>query len=304
MTVLRSAEHHFENLEGYSFSPNYIYTFDHLRMHYVDEGDKSAPTALMLHGEPSWSYLYRKMIPTIVSNGFRAVAPDLIGFGKSDKPAAKSDYSYQKHLDWLQSVFLQLNLKRVTLFVQDWGGLLGLRLLEKFDSRIENVVAANTILSAGSDQPNEAFMSWRKFSQESPKFDIATVIQRATVQELSDEVLRAYNAPFQHEDYKAGARIFPSLVPVLKTDPEALKNAETWKFLSKYQKPFLTLFSDSDPIMSGLEKVFQKKVPGAGGQPHEIIKNGGHFLQEDKGEQIADKVVAFMKNSIKEVSNH
>lgn len=293
MTVLRSADHCFNNLEDFPFSPNYVRTYDHLRMHYVDEGSKNAPVVLFLHGEPSWSYLYRKMIPVIVDAGYRAVAPDLIGFGRSDKPADKADYTYQKHLDWLQTIFLQLNLKNVTLFVQDWGGLLGLRLLEKFDRIIDNVVAANTILPSGSDKPNEPFMAWRKFSQESPKFDIATVIQNGTVTELSDEVMKAYNAPFQHEDYKVGARIFPSLVPVLKSEPEALKNVESWQFLSKYNKPFLTLFSDSDPIMSGLEKIFQKKVPGANGQFHEIIKGAGHFLQEDKGEEIAEKVVSF-----------
>jgi len=298
MTVLRSADHYFENLEAYPFSPNYINTHDRLRMHYVDEGDKNAPAVLMLHGEPSWSYLYRKMIPTIVKAGFRAVAPDLIGFGKSDKPAAKSDYTFQKHLDWLDVIFSKLNLKNVTLFVQDWGGLLGLRLLSKHDSIIDNVVAANTFLSTGFDQPNAAFMAWRKFSQESPKFDIATVLQSATVTELSQEVLRAYNAPFQHEDYKAGARIFPSLVPISKTESEAQKNIEAWKFLMQYKKPFLTLFSDSDPIMYGLEKIFQKKIPGAHGHPHTIIKGGGHFLQEDKGQEIAKKVVVFKKSNL------
>lgn len=295
MNVLRTTDSRFENLEGYPFAPHYIHTHDGIRMHYIDEGDKKAPAVLMLHGEPSWSYLYRKMIAPVVRAGFRTVVPDLIGFGKSDKPSATEDYSYQKHLDWVEVIFSDLNLKNATLFVQDWGGLLGLRLLPKYNSIIDNVVAANTFLSTGFDRPNEAFMAWRKFSQESPKFDIATVIQMATVTDLSEEILRGYNAPFEQEEYKAGARIFPSLVPTLKSEEEAQKNAQIWKFLGQYKKPFLTLFSDSDPIMTGLEKIFQKKIPGAQGQPHEIIRGGGHFLQEDKGEEIAEKLIAFKK---------
>ena len=293
MKILRTPESQFDNLEGYNFSPNYLSTQDGLRMHYVDEGDKSAPVVLMLHGEPSWSYLYRKMIPIFVDAGFRAVAPDLIGFGKSDKPSEKSDYTYQRHLDWLSVVFEELDLRNVTLFVQDWGGLLGLRLLEKYDHIIDNVVAANTFLSTGFVEPNEPFMAWRKFSQEAPKFDVARVIKNATVSKLSDEVLRGYNAPFPTDEYKAGARIFPSLVPVHEDEPEARNNKETWNYLAKYQKPFLTLFSDSDPIMSGLEKIFQKYIPGAKGQAHTIIQGGGHFLQEDKGEEIAHKMIEF-----------
>ena len=297
MNYLRTPEERFKNLPDYSFTENYITVKGGPRMHFVDEGSENEQVVVMLHGEPSWSYLYRKMIPVFVENGYRAIAPDLIGFGKSDKPSEMTDYTYQNHIDWLEPIFAHLKLKNITLFIQDWGGLLGLRLLEKYDSIIDRVVAANTFLPAGHFEPNKAFSKWREFSQKSPDFDIGTVLNKATITDLSEEVIAAYDAPFPDDSYKAGARIFPSIVPFGDTNPECLTNRKVWAFLMKYEKPFLTLFSDSDPIMKGVEQFFISQVPGAKNMPHDIIKGGGHFLQEDKGEEIAKKVVAFIKQT-------
>lgn len=298
MEAIRTPDERFENLPGYSFSPNYITTTDGLRMHYVDEGPKDATeVVLCLHGEPSWSYLYRTMIPVFAAAGHRVIAPDLIGFGRSDKPTAQSDYTYAKHLDWTAEILTQLDLNNITLFCQDWGGLIGLRLALSHADRFSRIVAGNTILPTGDVKPNDAFLNWQKFSQTSPQFEIGRIIQQATVNNLSDEVVAAYDAPFPDDSYKAGARIFPSLVPTSPDDPQSQNNREAWQAYTKWDKAFLTLFSDSDPIMKGMEKIFQKMVPGCQGQPHDIIKGGGHFLQEDKGEEIAEKVVAFIKSS-------
>ena len=298
MEAIRTPDERFENLPGYSFSPNYLTTADGLRMHYVDEGPKdAAEVVLCLHGEPSWSYLYRTMIPVFAKAGHRVIAPDLIGFGKSDKPTEQSDYTYAKHLDWTEEILTQLDLKNITLFCQDWGGLLGLRLALMHEDRFSRIVAGNTILPTGDVKPNDAFLNWQKFSQSSPAFDIGRIIQQATVNNLSDEIVAAYDAPYPDDSFKAGARIFPSLVPTSPDNPQSQNNREAWQAYTKWDKPFLTLFSDSDPIMKGMEKIFQKMVPGCQGQPHDIIKGGGHFLQEDKGEEIAEKVVVFMKSS-------
>lgn len=298
MNILRTPDSSFQDLPGYPFSPNYLDIQDGLRMHYVDEGPKDATeTVLLLHGEPSWSYLYRKMIPVFADAGLRVIAPDLIGFGKSDKPADQTDYTYQKHLDWTAEVITQLNLQNINLFCQDWGGLIGLRLALDFEDRFSRIVAGNTILPTGDVKPNEAFLAWQKFSQTSPVFDIGRVLQQATVSTLTDEIVAAYNAPYPDDSYKAGARIFPSLVPTSPDDPQTQPNRDAWAKWSKWNKPFLTLFSDSDPIMKGMEKVFQKMVPGCKDQPHTIIEGGGHFLQEDQGEVIAKKMIAFIQTS-------
>jgi len=297
MKFLTTPLSQFENLSDYPFSPNYIEVGKGMKMHYVDEGDSDAPVVLLLHGEPSWSYLYRKMIPIFVENGFRVIAPDLIGFGKSDKPTEQKDYTYQRHILWTSTIITQLNLQNITLFCQDWGGLIGLRLAVLFEHCFSRIVAANTILPTGIAPPNTAFMKWRGYSQHADPFPVAKIIQSSTVTELTSEVMAGYDAPFPNEDYKAGAKIFPTLVPIYSSEPESRNNKKAWETLSKWKKPFLTLFSDSDPIMDGLEKVFQKMVPGAKDQPHQIIKGGGHFLQEDKGEEIANLVVDFIRQS-------
>jgi haloalkane dehalogenase len=247
-----------------------------------------------MHGEPSWSYLYRKMIPIIVDAGYRAVAPDLVGFGRSDKPADRTDYTYQRHVDWMQAWLDKMDMNSITLVCQDWGGLIGLRLVADNPDRFAQVVAANTGLPTGDHPVTEAFLKWRKFSQETPEFDIGFLLQGATQTELSDDILAAYRAPFPDDSYKEGARIFPSLVPITPDDPAAPANRKAWEVFSKFEKPFLAAFSDKDPVTAGGDKVLQKLIPGARGQPHTTIKGGGHFLQEDCGEEFARVVVDFM----------
>lgn len=291
---VRTPDERFENLPGYPFAPHYA-EVDGLRMHYVDENPEGKEVILLLHGEPSWSYLYRKMIPVLVAGGYRVIAPDLIGFGKSDKPTQQSDYTYARHLAWLKElVFERLKLEKFHLFVQDWGGLLGLRIVAEHPDSLQTVTAGNTGLPTGDQQMPDAFLAWQKASQKMDPFPVEVILQRATVSELSPEILAAYNAPHPDETYKAGAKIFPALVPTTPEDPENANNKAAWASLMKFEKPFLTLFSDSDPVTKGGEMIMQKLIPGTKGQPHEIIQGGGHFLQEDKGEEIAQKMLAFI----------
>ena len=294
--VIRTPENRFKNLEDYHFSSNYIDVEDDLRLHYLDEGEKNRPVILLLHGEPSWSYLYRKMIP-ILSTKFRVIAPDLIGFGKSDKLMNREDYTYQKHIDWI-SIFIQkLDLNDMLLFCQDWGGLIGLRIITEMEHRFSMVIASNTTLPTGKIPMPDSFLKWREYSQHSPKFNIGKVIDMGTIQPLSEEVIAAYNAPFPTEEYKAGARIFPTLVPFDLADPESVKNLGAWEKLKHWSKPFLTIFGDKDSIMIGAEKIFQKLIPGAKGQSHKII-NANHFIQEEKGEELSNLIIEFYnKNS-------
>ncbi len=294
---LRTPEERFENLPDYPFAPNYATVKGDLRIHYLDINPNSKNVVLLLHGEPSWSFLYRKMIPTFSAENYRVIVPDLIGFGKSDKPIQMEDYTYQRHLNWIEELlFDQLDLKNIHMFVQDWGGLIGLRLLAKHSERFTTVTAGNTILPTGEQEPNEAFKKWQAYSKVANPFPVGNIIQNATTTDLSDEVVAGYNAPYPDESYKAGAKIFPSLVPTSKDDPASSDNKKAWGILSQLQIPFLTLFSDKDPIMKGLERVFQSVMPGAKGQPHSIIENGGHFLQEDQGEEIAKRMLDWMKS--------
>ena len=293
MDALRTPDERFADLPGYDFAPHYV-DIGGLRMHYVDEGPADAAPVLLLHGEPSWSYLYRKMIPPLVAAGHRVIAPDLIGFGKSDKPGEISDYSYQRHVDWMRQFVEDLGLRDITLFGQAWGSLIGLRVAAENEERFARIVIGNGALPTGDHEVSEAFMEWREFATTSPKFDIGRIIQRATVLELPDEVVAAYDAPFPDDSYKAGARVFPALVPISPDDPASEANRRAWAVFMNWQKPFLTTFSDKDPILGGGEKVFKKLVPGAAGQPHVIIKDGGHFLQEDKGEEIAQVMIEFI----------
>lgn len=301
MKVLRTPDERFKNLKGFHYQPNYIEVPDSeggsLRIHYVDEGKRQADPILLMHGEPSWSYLYRKMIPILVEAGNRVIAPDLVGFGRSDKPAQRSDYTYQRHVDWMQAWFNQVDLKRITFFGQDWGGLIGLRLVAANPDRFARVVVGNTGLPTGDGPISEAFLNWRKFSIEAPEFDIGVIISMGCQTKLPPEVNAAYNAPFPDDTYKEGARIFPSLVPITPDDPASGANREAWKVLSKFEKPFLTAFSDGDPVTGGGEVIFHQQVPGTKGQPHTTIKGGGHFLQEDCGEDLARVIVNFIKQT-------
>ncbi len=249
---------------------------------------------LLLHGEPSWSYLYRKMIPGLVAAGHRVIAPDLIGFGRSDKPTAREDYTYQRHVDWVRALLLALDLRDITLFCQDWGGLIGLRLAAEHEDHFARIVASNTSLPTGDTHPGEAFLAWQRFSQETPTFSPGFIVQTATVTQLADEVVAAYNAPFPDDRYLAGARLFPLLVPTSPDDPAAPANRRAWAALTHWQKPFLCAFGDSDPITSAAYPVLQRMIPGAAGQPHRMLQGGGHFIQEDKGEELAQIVVEFI----------
>lgn len=293
---LRTPDERFVGLPGYPFQPRYA-TIEGLRVHYVDEGPRDAPVVVLLHGEPSWSFLYRQVIPVLADAGFRVVAPDLVGFGKSDKPVRREDYSYAAHVEWLRSLlFDHLELEAINLFVQDWGGLIGLRLVGEHPHRFARVAAANTGLPIGQQtQPGEAFMQWLEFSQNVPEFPVGQILQMGTVRELPPEVIRAYDAPFPDESYKAGARVFPVLVPITPDDPAVPANRAAWSVLARWEKPFLTLFSDRDPITAGLDEPFRSRIPGARGQPHQTIGNAGHFLQEDSPAELTAALLEFLR---------
>ncbi len=295
MKILRTPEERFLNLPGYDFEAHYV-NVDDMRVHYVDEGPADAAPVLLLHGEPSWSYLYRTMIPPIAEAGLRAIAPDLIGFGKSDKPAEQSTYSYERHVAWMRGFLESLDLRNITLVCHDWGSLIGLRLAAENEQRFDRIVLANGGLPTGDQNMPMAFRIWRAFARFSPWFPIDRLVQFGTVSELPPEVVAAYDAPFPDSSYKAGARAFPRLVPTTPDDPAAPANRAAWDVFRKWQKPFLTSFSDRDPITRGLDKAIVERVPGAKEQPHTTIRNAGHFLQEEKGPEFAKVIVDFVKN--------
>ncbi len=295
MKILRTPEERFLSLPGYGFEAHYV-NVDDMRVHYVDEGPADAAPVLLLHGEPSWSYLYRSMIPPIVEAGHRAIAPDLIGFGKSDKPAEQSEYSYERHVAWMRGFLESLDLRNITLVCQDWGSLIGLRLAAENEDRFHRIVLANGGLPTGDQNMPMAFRVWRAFARFSPWFPIGRLIQVGTVSELPPEVVAAYDAPFPDSSYKAGARAFPRLVPTTPDDPAAPANRAAWDVFRNWQKPFLTSFSDGDPITRGLDKVFVKRVPGAKNQPHTTIEGAGHVLQEEKGPEFAKVIIDFLKS--------
>jgi haloalkane dehalogenase len=294
LEILRTPEERFAGLPGYPFEPHYT-NVGGLRIHYVDEGPPDAAPVLMLHGEPSWSYLYRTMIPVLVDAGHRAVAPDLVGFGRSDKPARREDYTYQRHVDWTWGLLEALDLRDITLVCQDWGGLIGLRLVAEHPERFARVVAANAVLPTGDGgSPGPAFEQWLKFSQEAPELPVGAIVQGATTSELSPQVMAAYDAPFPDESYKAGARQFPALVPITPDDPASEANRRAWESLRRFEKPFLTAFSDKDPVLGHMAGTLSDPIPGAQGQPHTIIEGGGHLLQEDCGPELARVVTDFI----------
>lgn len=294
MDILRTPDERFATLPGWPFAPHDVEVAG-MRMHYVDEGPAEAPPVLMLHGEPTWSYLYRRMIPLFAEAGFRAVAPDLIGFGRSDKPTDRAAYSYQTHVDWLKGFLAALDLREITLICQDWGGLLGLRLVAEEGGRFARVVAANTFLPTGDEPANPAFLKWLKFSQEVPELPVGGIVQGGTARGISPEVRAAYDAPFPDERYKAGARAFPALVPITPDNPASAANRVAWAALERFDKPFLTAFSDKDAVTAHGAEAFRRRVPGAEGQPHVTIEHAGHFLQEDDGEALAAAALRFMR---------
>lgn len=302
MDTLRTPDDRFADLPGYPFPPHYVDIPDGeggtLRVHHVDEGDPDAPVVVLLHGEPSWSYLYRHMISVIVDGGLRAVAPDLVGFGRSDKPAKRGDYTYARHVRWLTAHVLDgLDLRDITLVGQDWGGLIGLRLVAAQPDRFARVVAANTFLPTGDRHPGDAFLAWQRYSQEVPELPIGRIVNGGCTTDLDPAVVAAYDAPFPDESYKEGARQFPTLVPTSPDDPESHPNRAAWESLQRFDKPFLCAFSDSDPITRGADRPLRKLIPGTAGQPHTTIEGAGHFLQEDRGPQLAQVVVDFVRST-------
>ncbi|MDH3352350.1 MAG: haloalkane dehalogenase [Gammaproteobacteria bacterium] len=293
MHVLRTPDSRFADLSGYDFEPHYV-DIDGLRMHYIDQGRAQAAPVLLLHGEPSWSYLYRKMIPPLAAAGHRVIAPDLIGFGKSDKPDSQGDYSYAGHVSWMRQFIAALDLNNITLFCQDWGSLIGLRVAAEDETRFARIALGNGGLPTGDQELPRAFRIWRAFARWSPWFPIGRIIQSATVTDLPRDVIAAYDAPFPSARYKAAARAFPRLVPARPDDPASNANRQAWEVFRAWEKPFLTTFSNRDPITRGLDKAFQDKVPGARNLEHVKIRNAGHFLQEDKGEELAEVLNSFI----------
>jgi haloalkane dehalogenase len=298
MTVLRTPDARFENLPGFPFEPHYCEIKDPdcgpLRIHYVDEGPAHGPVVLCLHGEPTWSYLYRKMIPLFAAAGFRTLAPDLVGFGRSDKLAERRDYTYARHVRWMKDWLVAMGLTDVTLLGQDWGGLIGLRLLAECPERFARFSLSNTGLPTGDHPLGEDFFRWRRFSQEDPAFDTGYVVNLFGRGGLCEAEMEAYRAPFPSDEYKAGARQFPLLVPATPDDPASAANRQAWKVLREWHKPALLCFSDADPITAGGDKVFLKLVPGTRNQPHVTLR-GRHFIQEEDGENWARAVIAWIR---------
>lgn len=298
MNILRTPDSRFENLLDWPFKPHYTQITDaatgqSLRLACVDEGPRDGPTVLLMHGEPTWSYLYRHIIPKLVELGYRVVAPDLIGFGRSDKLAERNDYTYERHVAWLSTWLTTMDLREITLFCQDWGGLLGLRLVAAFPERFSRVLAGNTVLPVGTD-PGKGFMDWLAYSQTTNDLPIGQIVTMGVTRKLSHDEIAAYDAPFPDASYKAGACQFPTLVPITPQHASVTENLAAWRVLSAFDKPFITAFSDNDPVTKGADLVFQKRISGAKGQAHVTLR-GGHFLQEDS----PDEIVALIDGAIK-----
>ena len=289
MELLRTPDDRFVGLQDYPFPPRYDIIHDAdgtaVRVHCVDLGPRDAPPILLMHGEPSWSYLYRHIISDLVARGHRVVAPDLVGFGRSDKPSLRTDYTYERHVAWMAAWLLAVDLRDITLFCQDWGGLIGLRLVAAFPERFANVVVSNTGLPTGQTV-SEGFQQWLRFSQTVPVLNIGALLNMGSSRDLTDAEIAAYDAPFPDETYKEGARQFPTLVPITAEHGSVSENKAAWEVLAAFSRPFVTAFSDNDAVTAGGERIFQSRVAGAQGQPHRTLK-GGHFVQEDAPAEIA-----------------
>lgn len=301
MKILRTPDAAFAGLEGYDFAPHWTQVTDKasstaLRIHHVEEGPQAAAPVLLMHGEPSWSYLYRNFVGPLVAAGHRVVAPDLVGFGKSDKLADRADYTYERHVEWMTDWLLANDLKNITLFCQDWGGLIGLRLVAAFPDRFARLVIANTGLPVGTGW-SDGFAAWLKFSQEVPQFPVGVIVNGGTVRDLTPGEIAAYDAPFPDESFKEGARQFPTLVPITPEHGSVAENKAAWEVLARFEKPVLTCFSDKDAVTAGGEKPIIDRIPGAAGQPHTIIKGGGHFLQEDAPEELTRLMIDFIAST-------
>ncbi len=297
--VFRTADERFENLEDFPFEPHYA-EVDGLRIHYLDEGPAEGEIVLLFHGEPTWSYLYRKMIPVLVDAGYRCIAPDLIGFGRSDKPAERDVITYKFQVDAMAGLLRQLDLNGMTFFGQDWGGLIGLRVVAENPERFARVVISNTGLPTGDDQLSPAFMQWKAVNQQmndAGEIRVGTMMQMGLQLPGNEAIKTAYDAPFPDPRYKAAPLIMPQRVPVTPDDPARDANLAAWEVFRQWVKPFLTAFGDSDPVTGGMDAKFQQEVPGAQGQPHTIVKGAGHFIQESHGPELAAIMIQFMKDN-------
>lgn len=328
MEFKRTPDERFESLVDYAFQPHYLEVDDteggKLRIHYLDEGAPDGDVILLMHGQPVWSYLYRHMIPPLVDAGFRVIAPDLVGFGRSDKPTRPEDYTYARHVTWMSDWLTQLDLRDVTVFFQDWGSMIGLRLVAAFPERFSHVVLANGALVAGpvpkefadplkqayselpvvrADQLEERFrdtsgipgiLYWRKFCAESPEIlrpGDAVLDSVSSQSQFTDAEKAAFNAPYPDETYLAGARRFPSLIPLFHDEPEVEENRAAWEVLKQFDKPFMCAFSDDDPVTAGGDKAFQDSVPGCQGVEHRTITGAGHFLQHEQPGQCVQAIL-------------
>lgn len=290
MDLLRTPDTRFEGLPDWPYAPNYL-ELDGVRVHWVDEGPRDAPPVILLHGEPSWAYLYRRVIPPLVAAGLRVLAPDLVGFGRSDKPARQRDHSYARHVAWMTRWWLELDLAPATFVLQDWGGLIGLRLVAAHPERVAAVVAANTLLPTGEGRPPLAFRVWRAASQLTPVFPAGRIVQFGSVRGLSRAEVAAYDAPFPSARYQAGARALPRLVPTSPEHDEVTANRDAWRRLAAFERPFVTAFGARDPILGDFDRLFQERVAGARGQPHRRFEAAGHFLQEDVPAELAEVAI-------------
>ena len=297
MKVLRTAEQRFADLPGFSYEPRYA-DVGGLRLAYVESGPPSGPPVLLLHGEPSWSFLYRKVIPVLAGAGLRAIAPDLIGFGRSDKPAEIADHSYARHVEWIRALaFDALGLSGVTLVGQDWGGLIGLRLVAEHPGRFARVVAANTGLPTGDQPMPDVWLRFREVVRTSPALSVSRLVQSGCQTALPPGVLAAYDAPFPDPAHAAAVRAMPELVPATPDNPASAANRAAWRQLATWDKPFLVAFSDRDPITGAMAPVLKRGVPGAAGRQHPVLAGAGHFLQEDAGEELGAIVAAFVRET-------
>ena len=295
MSILKTDLTLFENLSDWKFKENFTTVtseFGELDIHFVDENSTNDECVLLLHGNPTWGYLYRNMIDPLKDNGYRVVVPDLPGFGKSDKFSVRYNYSYEGFVDWMSQFIENTDLKNITLFCQDWGGLIGLRLAAKYGDRFEKIVAANTGLPTGKAPLSEGFAVFREFLQIKPDLHVGGQVRNGTTKGIDENALAAYNAPFPDDDHKQGVRQFPNLVPGTPRTPSAEPNKEAWKILREWKKPFLCAFSDKDPIFSGVENSFYKLIPGCKDMPHVTIEDAGHFLQEDQPEACVDAILS------------
>ena len=296
MDTVRTPDDRFVGLPDYDFEPHYVDIDDteggSLRVHYIDEGDPADPIVVLMHGEPSWCYLYRNVVGPLVDAGCRVIAPDLVGFGRSDKPTQQGDHTYARHVNWMTQVLIDhLNINDAVMFGQDWGGLIGLRVVAEAPDRFAALVVANTGLPTGHGRLSDAFLQWQTFARETASFPVGAIINGGCTSDLLTEVIAAYDAPFPDDAYTAGARVLPSLVPSSPEDPASADNIAAWEVLERFERPVATAFSDADPITAGGDAPFRSRIPGAAQAPHITIAGAGHFLQEDRPGEVAAAIL-------------